>query len=104
MRGVAGGDRELLPVEVGEGADLRVAYLSGAYLSGADLSGALLIEANLTGANLEGANLGGANLSGAKLEGAHVNGARLSKETNLRAAKNVPKGWRNHPSLREDKD
>ena len=42
-----------------EGADLRLANLTGVNLAGADLSGA-----NLAGANLFSADLSNANLSG----------------------------------------
>ena len=111
------------------GAWLMLADLSGAEISDAQLGGANLISANLMGANLRDAVLGGANLTHAKLQNANllganlsgtnlssaklcranlsaVNGrnARLSEETDLRGAINVPEEWRNHPSLREDEE
>lgn len=81
------------------GSNLSGANLNGANLSRANLSGAILSGANLSGADLRGANLGGADLSGAQLKD-----ARLSEDTNLHGAKNVPEEWRNHPSLRETHD
>ena len=58
--------------EVGPGADLKGADLTGANLEWADLEGADLTGANLEGADLKGANLGWADLTGANLKGAEA--------------------------------
>ena len=57
---------------IGPGADLSNADLSGAYLIGADLSFAILRDANLSGADITLANLHFADLSGADLSGANL--------------------------------
>lgn len=85
-------------------ANFQFSSLLFADFAGADLAGADLNCAFLLGANLSGADLSGADLTSAELTGVHVEGARLSKETNLIGAKNVPEEWRNHPSLRKDDD
>ena len=53
-------------LEIGPGAHLPNADLSGADLSNADLSGADLTMADLSGSHLENANFKGANLNGTK--------------------------------------
>ena len=72
--------------EIGPGADLTGADLSGLYLSNAnltyaDLSNADLSGANLVNADLSGANLVNADLSGANLVNADLTGANLSYTT-----------------------
>jgi hypothetical protein len=74
--------------EIGPGADLTGADLSGLYLSNAnltyadlsnaDLSGANLVNADLSGANLVNADLTGANLSYTTFEGADLTNANLT--------------------------
>jgi uncharacterized protein YjbI with pentapeptide repeats len=77
--------QNLSQANVGSGASLTGADLSGATLDGASLAGDVLRTATLTGASLVGTDLRGANLSGMTLTGVDLLSATLTG-ANLSAA------------------
>ena len=77
--------------EIGPGANLIDANLSGADLRRADLSGAILSGADLSRANLRYANLLGADLSGADLRSANLTGVLSGAITGAPSA--LPSDW-----------
>ena len=64
--------------QLGPGANLAKADLSGMDLTGLDLTGANLVAANLIGADLSGADLTGANLIRANMTNADVIGTNFT--------------------------